>query len=124
MSLPVWRSPLVSRVGRADWRTSASATNPDRHTSRAASIRASRSPAGAVSASSRFQVAASAGLRSSSPGRGGRPPGRYTSAEEVHSVSNSSRTVSTVAPTFSTGACPCSAYPIAYFSTSSRDLVP
>src|SRR5205823_5902124 len=45
-------------------------------------------------------------------------------AGEVHSVSNSSRTVAAVAPSFSTGACPCSAYPMAYFRTSSRDLVP
>ncbi len=82
---------------------------PVRHTSRAASIWATRSPAPATSASRRFQVAARAGLRNSVPGRGACPPGRYTSADEVHSVSNSSRTVSTVAPMFSTGACPCSA---------------
>lgn len=44
--------------------------NPDRHTSRAASIWASRSPTPATSVRSRFQVAARAGLRNSSPGRG------------------------------------------------------
>ncbi len=124
VSVPVWCVPLVSRVGRADCRTSASATNPVRHTSRAASISASRPPAPATSASSRFQVAARAGLRKSRPGRGGSPSGRYTAAEEVHSVSNSSRTVSTVPPTRSTGACPCSAYPMAYVRTSASGLVP
>jgi hypothetical protein len=77
-----------------------------------------------ASAISRRQVAARAGLRNSSPGRGGSPPGRYTSADDVHSVAKSSRTVPTVSPTRSTGACPSSAYPTAYFRTSARDFVP
>lgn len=120
MSVAACRSPEVSIAGRAAKAAIASPMKPSRQTRRAASICASRSPAD-VSLSSRRQVAASAGFLNSSPGRGA---GRYTAAEVVHSVSNSSRTAPIVAPIASTAGCPCSAYPMAYASTSARDFVP
>ncbi len=121
--VPVWRFPLVSMVGRRACRTRASAMKPERQTRRAASICAARRPLREPRLTVGARVAARAGLRNSSAGTR-RLPGRSASADEVHSVSKSARTDSTVSPTRSTGGCPSSAYPMAYFMTSARDLVP
>ena len=79
MTVPVWRSPLVSRVGRRGLADERLGDEALRQTARAASICAlARRPPPRPRRRSRRQVAASAGLRNSSPGA------RRPSAGQVH----------------------------------------